>query len=99
MTKHTATPEMLDKLYLAQLVHAQAMIGETLTSKYGMTDDGFDYLTSALALAERMTRFRFDEGLEAFQEFLNDENDGLRSYACDGVAEAFEPYMPADDED
>ena len=92
------TRELLTTLRDAQLAHAAALC---MTDHHTYSDDGYDYLKSALALAQRMLEITYDDDLTTLDAMLNTDPDHddmnhalLNDYACDGIANAFYELKP-----
>ena len=83
------TRDEMKRLMIAQLENTKAQIEAAIA--HGMSDDGYDYLTSSLALSQRITEIWFDEDQDNLEDLLR---LGLADYACDGIAEAFYELNP-----
>lgn len=80
----TAPGHLTREMLTAQLMWTrQLILDETMPTHdphWTFSDDGWDYLNSALRLSAVM--MEMDHDVEKWQELLN---EGLRDYACDGI--------------
>ena len=93
------TKELLAEMKNAQLKWAATLATDAV--ERGYSDDGYDYLTSALALAECLCHLDYDDDVERFKFLCEDHEHGLgQDYACDGICpELWDLKVPTFDDD
>ena len=83
-------------LYRTLMLSQAENLNQSLTNlvKYGLSDDGEDYLTSSLELmsnlvAKQNSDHTEEEALKYLDLILNSWGALIDNYACDGIADAF----------
>jgi len=103
MAKIEVTEKLLEQLKTAQLEHTARYIADALA--HGYSDDEYDYLKGALALAQVMLTIDYNKDLNRLDCLLNKKSgaleykginfqESLDDFACDGIAEAFYKLKP-----
>jgi glycine betaine/choline ABC-type transport system substrate-binding protein len=78
--------DLVKALTTAQVKHT----AELATDDHWLhSDDGYDYLQSALALSTVMLEILQTNDFKALDKMLNEPGNLLNEYACDGIASAF----------
>lgn len=107
--EYPQTDADVDRLFFAQAAHTAAMLQDAVDRK-GFSDDGYDYISSALDVTQTLLSYAYDvpNAPQTLTEWLKGNYDEthqlyaqapLFDHACDGICPELWAYHQEDDDD